>query len=202
MDAAKIRLSSKELELVSNADWILTKNRIIDKVIALFASLQADQQAFIHSRSGEFPNEVISSTPKISRGEKYEGLPYVMLDYPRHFVQEDILAIRTLFWWGHYFSVTLHVSGRFKKMLEKPVLAEITMLKNNGYFICIDDDAWKHNLHTVNYAPVADLDKKEMEKIVGEKSFLKLACKISLDQWSEELLLVPFKQLADLLNNK
>ena len=28
MDKAKIRLSQKEMELVNNADWILTKNAI------------------------------------------------------------------------------------------------------------------------------------------------------------------------------
>ena len=31
MNTAKIRLSPKEMELVRNADWILTKNHIIQK---------------------------------------------------------------------------------------------------------------------------------------------------------------------------
>ena len=51
--------------------------------------------------------------PKISKGEKYKGLPWVMLDYPRIFGKEDIMAIGTRFWWGHYFSVTLHLKGGY-----------------------------------------------------------------------------------------
>jgi hypothetical protein len=47
MSAAKIRLSEKEMELVINADWILTKNIILDKVIELFSSLQIAQRQSI-----------------------------------------------------------------------------------------------------------------------------------------------------------
>ena len=39
MSYAKVTLSPKELELVNNADWILTKNHIIAKVYNLFSAL-------------------------------------------------------------------------------------------------------------------------------------------------------------------
>src|SRR6188472_4399624 len=98
MNGAKIRLSPTELELVMQPGWILTKNDIIEKVISLMASLQAKQETLIRSFVNELPEGITSSTPKISRGEKYQGLPYVILDYPRLFGQPDIVAIRTLFW--------------------------------------------------------------------------------------------------------
>jgi hypothetical protein len=45
MDAAKIRLSAEELVLVQNAHWLLTKNNIIEKVVAAFGRLSEQMKA-------------------------------------------------------------------------------------------------------------------------------------------------------------
>src|SRR5882762_9510184 len=114
MDAAKVQLSKEERTLVMDPGWILTKNSIMGKVGALFAELSGRMQA-----SYQLPTDGLPlnwATPKISRGENYKGLPWVVLDYPRAFGREDVLAIRTLFWWGHYFSVTLHLKGKYKEL--------------------------------------------------------------------------------------
>ena len=39
MNDAKVHLSAEEFELVKNAEWILTKNGIIQKVYDLFVLL-------------------------------------------------------------------------------------------------------------------------------------------------------------------
>src|SRR5688500_20050079 len=114
MDLAKIQLSQEELVLVQNADWLLTKNRIIGKVYEMFGMLVADVQMMPEKNSVLLP-EIFAASPKISKGENYMGLPYVMLDYPRCFGKSDTFAIRTMFWWGNFFSVTLHLKGRYKK---------------------------------------------------------------------------------------
>jgi hypothetical protein len=51
---------------------------------------------------------------KISRGENYQLLPYIILDYPSYFSRNNIFAVRTMFWWGNFFSITLHLSGDHK----------------------------------------------------------------------------------------
>ena len=48
---------------------------------------------------------------KISRGENYRGLPYLILDYPAYFSQKDIFAFRTMFWWGHFFQCRTTSTG-------------------------------------------------------------------------------------------
>src|SRR5688500_2015672 len=100
MDEAKIQLSPEELLLVQNADVLLTKQRIIGKVFNLFGELAEMLQTQIQTVSLSGP--VIKLSPKIARGENYEGLPYVMFDYPRYFSREHVLAIRTFFWWGNF----------------------------------------------------------------------------------------------------
>ena len=88
MNPAKIRLSATELELVTNADWILTKNGIIQKVKSILEGLQAEQQDYLVQEKNSFPAEFISPLPKISKGENYKGLPYLVLDHPRYFDKE------------------------------------------------------------------------------------------------------------------
>ena len=45
MNAAKIHLSEEELQLLQNAEWVLTKNKIIQKVYDLFGALSEQMQA-------------------------------------------------------------------------------------------------------------------------------------------------------------
>ena len=81
MSEAKVTLSPKELELVNNADWILTKNLIIQKVYDLFGQVAATYQLDV-ARFTEFDaTPTCTISPKISKGEQYQQLPYVMLDF-------------------------------------------------------------------------------------------------------------------------
>src|SRR5262245_51174126 len=114
MNRAKIQLSADELSLVQNAAWLLTKNNIIDKVFELFGEVATGAGELLKEAADWLPKETFVQSPKISKGEKYLGLPYVMLDYPRMFSREDVFAIRTFFWWGNFFSVTLHIKGKYK----------------------------------------------------------------------------------------
>jgi hypothetical protein len=127
-DAIKLSLSADELELVCNKDWILTKKMVVDKVYLLLGGLSQQMQDYIESNQLLLPAVVTQSSPKISKGENYLGLPYVMLDYPRYFKSNDTLAIRTFFWWGNFFSISLHLSGAMKS-------TAILFLKSNFEWI-------------------------------------------------------------------
>ena len=108
MDTPKIRLSKEEEALINRTDWILTKNHILQKVKQLFSNLQSRQHLILQGMLSLQP-EIVNSSPKISKGENYKGLPWLVLDYPRLFEKESFFAIRTLFWWGNFFSTTLHL---------------------------------------------------------------------------------------------
>jgi len=201
MNAAKIRLSAKEMELITNADWILTKNGILQKVNQMLGHLQQLQQLHLQSITANFPAAALQSSPKISKGDNYLGLPYQVLDYPRCFHQSDILAVRTLFWWGNFFSITLHLSGEYKKIAETNVIAAFPFLKETGFYYCINDDPWEHHFQENNYQPVAGLNQNGFETAVRSKSFIKLAKKIPLEKWeeAETILLVYFKEIASII---
>src|SRR5437762_7300116 len=98
-DHSKIQLSLFEMDLVNNAGWILTKNGIIQKAKQLLLGLQEKQQVYLQLQSSSISAEVLRPSAKISKGENYHGLPYLILDFPRFFEHKDIFAIRTMFWW-------------------------------------------------------------------------------------------------------
>ncbi len=199
MDPAKIRLSAKETELVTNADWILTKNGILQKVNALLAAVQPAQQDLLTASS--LPSEIIATSPKISKGENYKGLPYYVLDYPRLFTPEHVFAIRSFFWWGHFFSVTLQVSGRYKEQFQQQIIEAHDELSNRDFFISLNESEWEHHFESDNYQSIGRLTKEVFANSIAGHRFIKIATQIPLSKWEEagELLTSRFAFLLKIL---
>jgi hypothetical protein len=182
MSQTKVMLSPKELELVNDSSWILTKNAVIGKVYTLFGDLSEVYRAELDKHPVITMHEKELRSPKISKGEQYEGLPWVMLDHPRHFTAADTFAIRSFFWWGKFCSITLQLSGNFSEKYGDTVQqyfdADPGLRK--GWYIGMGEDAWQHHFEEDNCQP--------LEKWTGHSfrqlPFIKLAKKISLQDWN------------------
>lgn len=185
MDSSKIQLSSFEMDLVNNANWILTKNAIIEKAKALLSALQDAQLNQLQSLKNVLPPEVIAIPPKISRGENYKGLPWLMLDHPRYFDRENVFAIRTMFWWAHHFSLTLHLSGSYKEAYQEQICGSYEFLRTSNCFVSIHESEWEHHFESDNYMPVQHLTAEAFMEIVHTRPFLKLAQRLPLEKWND-----------------
>lgn len=201
MDATKIRLSEDEASLVKRADWILTKNVIIKKVQHLLEGVLDLQQEMIHPFLSQLPKEIFIPSPKISKGENYRGLPYLVLDHPRYFKKENTFAIRTLFWWGNFFSTTLHLEGDYKLRYEENIRKAFASLQEKDFFINTNTDPWEHHFEADNYTALKNIDAPGFDSLTRNSSFIKLSNKISLDQWdtAEKDLSEIFRQLILIL---
>ena len=199
-DTTKITLSDKELSLVTNTDWILTKHVIIEKVYGLFAANIPVIKSVLAKAGTVLPDEVRSSVPKIYKGENYLQLPYVMLDYPRCFNGKDIFAIRTMFWWGNFFSITLHVSGEYKHALKETLLKN-ERLTGSQFYIGVNEDQWQHHFEENNFLALGDLTKEQQIKLQAQNDFIKLALKFDLNQWNNmpALLQEGYDKIAGIL---
>lgn len=193
--SANVSLSAFEKQLVTDAGWILTKNKIIQKVLVLFGELN---KAWLNnSILWQLPAALTEIPAKISRGENYEGLPYVMLDYPRCFGKEDVCAVRTFFWWGNFFSITLHLKGKYKLQIEQSIANAIQAGELNNAWINVSDDEWTHHFESTNMTPVKLTGTDTFRK----KNILKLAYKLDLNDWdnAEEFLKKIFDQYMQIL---
>lgn len=182
MNTAKIRLSPEEMELISNTNWILTKNNIILKIQQLFGVIAEQQQQHLADNKFNLPAEILQTSPKISKGENYKGFPWLVLDFPRLFQKENIAAIRCMFWWGHFFSLTLHLSGDQKKKYEKRIIKNRVSLIKENYYFSENGNEWDHHFNPGNYTLISDTDSRQFEKSIQQNSFCKIACKIPLDK--------------------
>ncbi|MFT3932982.1 MAG: hypothetical protein QM726_05140 [Chitinophagaceae bacterium] len=196
----KIQLSTEEMQLVSNSHWILTKHRIIEKVYHLFGNLSEQMQSALQV-PGILPEAVLSLPPKISKGEQYEAMPYVVLDYPRYFTKEDVLAVRSFFWWGHYFSITLHLKGNYCKLYYKKIAAAVAAKKLNDHYFSVSGNEFSFNLESENYT-----QENVFVRLANEEQsipFLKLSYKIPFEQWphAEMEFMHAFQQLLNLMQD-
>ena len=71
IEKTKIALSSKELELVCNKEWILTKQIIIEKVYQLFGALASSMEQEVINVPGLTEAEHRSEIPK------YQGVKII-----------------------------------------------------------------------------------------------------------------------------
>ena len=198
---AKIQLSHAEMQLMCDAEVILTKNSVLQKTSALLESVQEAQLQSQKEFQTFLPEEVFSTPPKISRGENYGGLPWLVLDYPRLFTRTDTFAIRTFFWWGRFFSCTLQLSGFYKSVFQQKIAAAHPQLSAHHY-IGINTDPWQHHFEEDNYKPISQLSQKDFETFVKEGPHLKIATHFPLSSWpqADGLLLNTWKHYLQILS--
>jgi hypothetical protein len=120
-----------------------------------------------------------------------------MLDYPREFKKDKTFAIRTFFWWGNFFSITLQLSGEHKQQYLKYVLQAFKNGALEDWQVGIGEDPWEHHFGEDNYSPY--LQHVDLHN----KSFIKIATKIPLKEWDhvQDFLQKQFKLLLQLLTS-
>jgi hypothetical protein len=183
-EKTKITLSAKEQALVCNTNWILTKAKIIEKVYLLFGEISSNAYQSFAIAKEHLPAAFFSTTAKISKGENYQLLPYVVLDYPRHFDKENVLSIRTFFWWGNFFSISLHLSGQCKIDAAATLSDRFTFLQLQDYWVCVHDTPWQHHFEDDNFITAKNMTRLQFDAILNNDSFIKIAKKIPLQQWN------------------
>ncbi len=190
-----LSLSDYEMAVAKDKEFLFTKTRIIEKVYSVFGNLADDFT--VHSKL--LIQDIEAGTPKISKGENYKGLPYVILDYPRIFQKEDILAIRCFFWWGNFFSITLHLSGKYKQEFEPALQQSINADYFKGWHISVSANQWEHHFDTDNYMLISN----NLAYSFADRPFIKLAKKIPLIEWdsTEDFFIVNFQILLKAISN-
>ena len=196
-NSTKVMLSAGELAMANDKDFILTKQAIIEKAAALFNEqipiISLNFKAVVSTEE-----TLVSAVPKISKGENYNGFPYVIMDYPALFSKENIFALRTMFWWGNFISITLHLKGTFKKMYAAKILAN---LKNeNDFNISFGEDEWEHHFEDDNFKKISSLTN-DLKIQIESRNFFKIALKYELHHWNMMQSVLPegYKKIVNIL---
>src|SRR6516164_8794714 len=131
MNEANLMFSPDELNLMQDGEWILTKNKVIRKVCELFGLLSEEMKPLWENT--RFNDLYKVNRAMISKGENFQGLPYVVLDYQG------------------YFSITLHLRGEAKEYFANSLREAIPILAKYDFQICAGDDEWIQELNQKDF---------------------------------------------------
>jgi len=170
--------SQEEAAAISERDFFIVKSSATKKVIDLFGAIEKEMKEWMAGQDFGLKDLNISSG-KIFRGENYKLYPYILLDYPRLFSKQSVFSFRTMFWWGHEFSFTLHLEGEALDHFRDSLVTQIEKLKGKGVYFCVNDTPWQYNFTTENYLFLDELS--EVNDLMRDKPFIKISRKMTVD---------------------
>lgn len=177
MKAANLQFSAEEAALLANSGWILTKNRVLEQLQAMLGRLSGRMQE--SAGMAMLPQEITCISPKISKGDQFKGLPWLVLDYPRFFTATDVFAVRSFFWWGHFFSSTLHLKGRYMQDYAAGISEKLVAC---DWLFYSGADEWNHDLESGGYQ---ELNTISVEEAIQKVPFIKLSRSLPVTEWSK-----------------
>jgi len=197
------QFSVQEQVLMKDAEMLLLKRQCIEKIIQKFSAIEAtlNRTTKGFGDSG-LPQGTILKAGKISRGENYKGLPYVVLDYPRLLTRTDVLNIRLLFWWGHYFTMSLHLAGDVWKGNRNRLMGALSDHEFGGHYVQYEGSAWENDLSSPFFIESSKLENDNFDALL-KSSFIKIVNPLVIDKVEdlESFSLTTFEKFTSLLKN-
>ncbi len=183
-----IALTEDEQLALKNVQFFINKQSATKKIQEQFHFLKDNLSNEAQHHLSIIPKEADVTTGRIFRGENYNGLPYIMLDFPRMFNKTDVFSFRNMCWWGMNYSFTLHLSGKSLEVFRNKILDNIHRLKGNEFYFCVNDNPWEYHFEEGNYKPLDHLLEQNSSLPSNEmfqQDFLKLSRKLDISCWDE-----------------
>jgi len=185
MEKYKDILNRKELDYVTDIDFLISKHKISEKINTLLRDVESRLQNYLKTHDLKLPAPILMKAGKISKGENYRLLPYLILDFPRYFHPEAVFAYRTMFWWGNFFSCTLHLQGNLLNNFREVLQKEIVHLKEGNFYIATSDTPWEYHYNEDNYQLLDSLSHSYLDHLLKNKPFIKLSRYIKIEEHNQ-----------------
>jgi len=179
----KLELSQFQLEALCNTNFFDTKREVTAVILELFNRLQLELNT-VWSRHLHLKKEYHTAAAKIFRGENYLGYPYINLDFPRLFNNDNVFAFRTMLWWGKHISFSLHLQGKAFEQEAGKLFTALRSFEHRNYFICHHASPWEYHFGDDNFIAVEEvLANDTLFQKIKENSFLKISRKLELMEY-------------------
>ncbi len=146
--STNVDITLDEFSLLSDPDILIKKKMIQKKIYKLLENTQTKIEVVLGQFEESLP--VNFSDAKISQGENYLNLPYMVLDYPSVFSKQNTFAFRTMFYWGNFFSNTLHLQGEYLEKTRQQLHAGSASLFNSNTYISTGETPWHYHFEADN----------------------------------------------------
>ncbi|MBX2841120.1 MAG: hypothetical protein KTR26_05085 [Flammeovirgaceae bacterium] len=176
-------MTDKALQYLKDQDFLLTKRLITNEITELLSKSRIEIKAAINHYSINFPEGMNQKNGKISKGENYQNLPYLILDFPKLFKSDSVFAFRTMVWWGNEISCTLHLQGELLENFREALIHNIQSNQAEEIYLCINKASpWEYHFDEDNYLLTNKLASSKLEKYLSSHSFIKISKKFPLSE--------------------
>lgn len=152
------KLNNDEFNLISDTWYPIIKKGAIEKIKAQLADLGAQMQ-----------DNQPHLNYKISAGENYLNLPYLILDFPKISGPNFPFVFRTLFWWGKPISCQVLVRNN----LYNNTIDKLLYLSHPNTLVLVGDNLWENDFSSQHFKSVAELSDIEKAALTA-KTYVKL----------------------------
>ena len=179
----EVSFSKEELIILNDTSFLKTKIIVTEKVLNLLIETEKKLKAFVKEEKQNFPDNLLIRAGKISKGEKYLNLPYQVLDYPRFFSKESVFTYRTMFWWGNFFSCTLHLQGDALEYYRDALLQNLLHAPLADCYVCVNNTTpWEYHFESSNFVPLNQIPASKLNQILKNHPFIKISRKLPLEK--------------------
>ena len=189
MNHTNLDFSSRELKTLKEQEFFRVKHKLTIKISELFNQLKQVIKEDIKHVNFRFPNKVDVISGKISKGERYNQLPYINLDFPKYFSKKDVFVYRSMFWWGNFFSFTIHLQGKFLDRYRTTLASNLKILRNKQIYFCVNTTPWNYTFDPSNYKLIDKIPAKDLKEMIANRSFIKLSRRVLINQKSVKNIL-------------
>lgn len=145
-------LNNDELNLIQTTWYPKLKKNATDKIKAQLFEL------------GEELKEIKSNEGfKISLGENYLDLPYLVLDFPKIPGNNFSWVFRTLFWWGNYSAFEVIISKAIIQENEQ----EFWNLLLDSDWVLVSDQMWSNDIQSGDFKLKKELYGLQLNTLPG-----------------------------------
>lgn len=193
--------SEKELNYLLDSDFLLTKQQIIKKLVTLFAQTEEQLKEPVISNQDIYPDNALALAGKIGKGDNYQGLPYIVLDYPRYFSGSSMFLFRTMYWWSDRFSFTLFLKGERLFHYREALVNNLEPLMSSQPWIGVNASPWEYHYQPGNFRKASEFSTHELIHHLRNHPFVKVSYTMETRSYSELPLRAVhhFQQLISLL---
>jgi hypothetical protein len=181
------KLTKHECNYASSTTYPQIKHEVMQKTNVLFNSLGQKL-----SQSECIPAIYRNQNYKITRGENYQLMPYMVLDYPQIKDKAFTLVMRTMFWWGHFISCQLIVQTA---QLNIEATANNLAGKRKTR-LWTASNLWDHDCKSDAFTKLKYLSAAEIQSFLEHQTHLKLVSTHSIDCFNtfENIALKQYEQ--------
>jgi len=171
----------EELSILQDSDFLRKKQQVQQKIWKLLSDSRSQLRPMASSLQQQLPAGADCRHGKISKGEQYRQLPYLVLDFPRKFTQDDIFTFRTMVWWGHECSCTLHLQGHSAEKYRKTLARALPKsAQRKGLWVGVGETPWEYHFGETNYRPAEEFPQQSLAEHLLQHPFIKLSKQLSL----------------------